>query len=254
MGVGRYALLFLLMVSIVSAADASVFDTAVDSVSTFFDWVIGGITGLAIDDGSVSTASAWGYVNSDVTLTNNISSSGTCFTVNTGNVVIDCNRYSITGDSTLYGVHSAGHSNVTVQNCVISDYVKATFLTGGSDHTVRDNTLFELDRGVDIVGGVNHVVVNNSIFNTTYALHLVTDNSDIVNNTLFNNSEYGLRLFNSDTILVDGNEFIMNTQGGVHLDNSENTVTSNNVFRDNLHRNQCVWICNAHHYREQYYW
>ncbi|MGV8087420.1 MAG: BspA family leucine-rich repeat surface protein [Candidatus Woesearchaeota archaeon] len=66
-------------------------------------------------------------------LQNNVTSSGTCFSVTVTNVEINCNGSSITGNNatSTYGIYaSALGSNLTIKNCIISNYYDGIQLSG----------------------------------------------------------------------------------------------------------------------------
>ena len=140
-----------------------------------------------------ATPTSCGDVNSALTLSTNLVTTGDCLVVNTSDITINCDGYSITGDAGGgdYGILDiVGYDNVTVQNCNIVDF----------DHGIRF-TYF----------GENATIINNSFVNNSRGVHLETISTLIVNNT-----------FNED--LTD--------DYGVYLDSTTFTNITNNTFYD----------------------
>src|SRR3989344_8338814 len=67
-----------------------------------------------------------GTVNSNLTLTSDVTNRSTCFTINASNLVLDCAGYNITydtsGSKNKYGITTspARYENITIKNCVIT--------------------------------------------------------------------------------------------------------------------------------------
>ena len=77
--------------------------------------------GIGIQE--VANSTSCGTVNSNLTLTSNVNSSGTCFTINASNIVLDCAgfmiNYSQSASSYSDGINNTGFSNVAVKGCII---------------------------------------------------------------------------------------------------------------------------------------
>lgn len=121
-----------------------------------------------------------GNVSSDITLTSNVSSAGTCFTIAASNVTLDCAEHTITyaTNSSGYGiVISQGTNNVTVKNCTVfqadargnsTDKRYAVFVDGsaGSSNHITNVTV----SGTDITthGDYAEALVGSYMFNSTF--------------------------------------------------------------------------------------
>jgi hypothetical protein len=191
-----------------------------------------------------------GSVTSSITLTNNITVSGTCFTINQPNLVIDGNGYSITGDGTLYGLYLDTKTNITIFNLTIinfSDGIRALSSTDGSYYdnilinnsnnalvfsgtsiSMENNTVFGSSTGISVLSGnVNCVVRNNSITGVS-GRGIDVSNSCIVENNYINSS--------SDAIYIDGDNALVqnnyiNTQSiGITVSSSYNNITNNTIL------------------------
>jgi parallel beta-helix repeat protein len=73
-------------------------------------------------------------------LNQSLSSNGTCITINSTNVTLDCKGYTIMGNSTGYGISNIGFKNVTVKNCVIKNFTTGIYLYSSSNNLLTNNT------------------------------------------------------------------------------------------------------------------
>ena len=141
---------------------------------------------FTLGDGLIPGENSCGTLSSPgtYTLTTNVSSTGTCFTVTAANVTINCNgywiNYSTGGAASTYGI-TTNQLNTTVKNCNIIDGNWTS--TGVSRH------------GIYIDGSDNSTFYNNSInVNNSYAIHMQSggDYSNFTLNRLISSSSYGI--------------------------------------------------------------
>ena len=121
----------------------------------------------------VVSCGALGTPNRVYTLLNNVSSSGTCFTVSAQNLTIDCAGHEIDYATSAvgYGVYSEYH-NTTIKNCTIvggsasglGSY--AIFISGANQSTIANNVIqtnSQTAHGIQLLSASHSLVVNNSI-------------------------------------------------------------------------------------------
>ena len=206
--------------------------------------------------GNLSSAGVW-------TLTNNVSSNATCFTVEASDLKIDCAGFEIRyGNATQgYGINNTeGYSNLTVRGCqivlgnasVANSY--SILLEGTENSTIENNVITvggTYNAGVFSEGGLgnNNRITNNSITitgSTGHGVYLDEGNFTIIaNNTISTNGEKALgiaiidasyALIQNNTIAVLYDEGILESDtmgiylygGGYHAVR-ENNVISRNV-------------------------
>jgi len=188
-------------------------------------------------------------------LTNDVSSNGTCFTVITEDVILDCGDGKIInygGLGTGIGVNISGVNNVTVKNCIIikngslgpDNFGILYSSSNGStalNNTIRTNGTFNND-GISVPSSSNGTFLNNTISTDGTSSGndgISLDTSDA--NTVFSNnistfgtlSNRGIRLAFSDNNTVFNNTIFTDGTGsgnnGIHLegDTASNTVVSN---------------------------
>ena len=160
------------------------------------------------------------------TLTANVSSTGTCFTISSDDIILDGAGYTINYSkiSTGYGIYnSGGYDNITIKNLNI----------------VQDNLSVSNSYGIRTSGMLNSIIQNITI--TTYGsggrgiyVAGTSDSNNITNNTITttNTNGYGLYLSFSDSNNVFDN--IISTTGssgfGIYIVSSE----SNQIYRNDI--------------------
>ncbi len=113
--------------------------------------------------------------------------SGTCFKVTAPNIVLDCNGFSIIGDTSSEGdgVYS-DQFNTTIKNCVIRDFNRGIYFEGAQGGTLSNLTVVANGRGAAAIyfsSSSNNALANIATFgNSGYAIFL----ADSSNNTLSN--------------------------------------------------------------------
>ena len=206
--------------------------------------------------------------NSIYSLSQNLSTNGTCFTVAAENVTVDCQGYTITysinGSANNYGIYTNKY-NTTIQNCNIIDgnittsggNRHAIYITGGSNSLLSNNTVNTSTHAIRVAtssiriinniaisntgagillsgGSSNNILTNNTAkangSNSAILLQSNSNNNTLINNTgIGNNGGSGIMLdTNSNNNLTD-NKGISYTDNGIYLSNSNNNILTNNI-------------------------
>ncbi len=190
--------------------------------------------------------------NAFYTLTENISSQGTCLDVVADNVTIDCNgywiNYSINGQSGDHGIYT-NQFNTTIRNCNIVDGNWTTSNTGRSgiyfsgviNGTIQNNSI-NISNTLGILlnyKSSNNILINNNVYSfsgTAISIYNSTNNL-LENNTGISNSSYGISLqyYDEGNILIN-NTGISNTSNGIYVYYSHtNNLTNNNATSTSNH-------------------
>jgi parallel beta-helix repeat protein len=169
--------------------------TAIDSLNQ---------TGSAYQDLTLATtinscrtlSSAGNYIlNTSVTNT-----TGTCFTISSANVVLNCGGYNLTGGnvSATYGIYST-QANTTVQNCNINNFANAIYFNGVKTGLIDNNNLSSSfaypgsgTSGLTlfIYSSSYNVIINRTIARGYGAVPITVYGSNI-NVTIDNSQSYG---------------------------------------------------------------
>jgi hypothetical protein len=201
-----------------------------------------GLLFLSAVNASYTELSSCGAISSSgsYVLTQNVSSTATCFSISANNVVLDCKGHSITyntdGISTRMGIDAVSgtnpRTNLTVRNCII----------------IKPNSLQTSGYGIRLTRYSNSMIVNNTIYTNgttnNYGIFLTTDsfNNTIENNTVYasgsSTGNVGIYIFsNSGSSIIRRNTIYTSgttTGYGIWIrTNSHNTrIEDNSIFTD----------------------
>ncbi len=169
-------------------------------------------------------------INSSSTLANNLYAPSNCITLGNDSVTLECNGYTIyfdgSGGGNDAGITALGHSNLTVQNCIIIDGNSAGAYGFGINFTSVNNSRIinsriQTNGTTSNYGICQENTINNTISNNIIGTLGVSGNFGIyqtvaVNNTIRNN-----------TVMARGGA---NANYGIALlDVSGNSIAGNNI-------------------------
>ena len=157
------------------------------------------------------------------------------------NITLDCAGHNTTGSGTGYGFRAVELKNVTIKNCVISDYTTGMQLQRTNFSTITNNTVINLgDVGINLQTSSNNTISNNMLncsnapspdANRGVYLMQTSKNNTIYNNTaLFCNSN-GIFLHTSPSNKIYNNTLTNNTKGiELTSTSSLNNITNNTIW------------------------
>ncbi|MBI3623719.1 hypothetical protein HY212_06610 [Candidatus Pacearchaeota archaeon] len=172
-----------------------------------------------------------GNLIKSLTLSNNASSVGTCFTIGANNITLDCNGYVITygtgASSNVYGIESSSYNNSIIKNCIIQKSNASTTVSYGIylHNNVNNNTITSNNITTNGSGDYGVMLSTTAYNNSVYSNNITTNGSSdgygiVFFTTAYNNSVY------SNNITTSGlNGF------GVYLISTayNNSIYSNNI-------------------------
>ncbi|MEM4329588.1 MAG: right-handed parallel beta-helix repeat-containing protein, partial [Candidatus Bilamarchaeaceae archaeon] len=170
-----------------------------------------------------------------------------CIEINASDVEFDCQGYSITNNGTNAADGSAGilidanRQNVTVKNCVVSNYSHGIATYEASNNYIYNNTAYNnTDFGIILFYFSNdNVISNNSLYENSKGsgAYIYSASNNFTYNNVYNNSQVGILLLQySDTGYIHNNIIENHTNSnamGVYIDSSLNCLISDNIFRNN---------------------
>lgn len=129
-------------------------------------------------------------------VSNNINgylSSNNCLDIQTDNVLLDCQNYNLTGNTSVLssGIYVFNHTNVTVRNCNVMNYSYGIYSGSSNLSLFTGNSLFNNDYyGLYTSGGYNNNITSNYAYdnNRIGIYYNGSFNILIDNNTVYNNS------------------------------------------------------------------
>ena len=142
--------------------------------------------------------------NTVYTLTSNVSSNGTCFTITQPNITLDCNgywiNYSINGSNNAYGIYS-NQFNTTIKNCNVIDgnysstavWRRGIYLDNSANSTLyRNFAISNNSNAIDVEGNSRYVNLTNNtgISTSNRGIYLYVTNSILTDNIGMSNSTH----------------------------------------------------------------
>jgi len=129
----------------------------------------------------------------NMTLSRDITGSGTCLTLGANNIMLDCSGYSITGDGTGSGISMASRSGAVVEGCNVSGFFYGIFVSGTYSSVIRNSTFNDSSSGIYVQSSSGNLFSNNTM--------LGNNNSIYVRNSL--DSNFTRTMASGNAILED---------------------------------------------------
>ena len=150
-------------------------------------------------------------------LSNDITTTGTCFTITGNSITLDGAGYTITGSGSDVGVNiPAGTQGITVKNLYVTGFDYGINVSGSYPSTVG-----------------NHTLQNNSVSGNNHGISLIyTSNNTLTGDTASNNIYTGIKLTDCEDNTLIGNLANSNNTGFT-LSKVGPTGSNNNVLTDN---------------------
>ncbi|MBI4151117.1 right-handed parallel beta-helix repeat-containing protein, partial [Candidatus Woesearchaeota archaeon] len=190
----------------------------------------------------------------------------TCFNLTTNDINLNCDGFTLRGNRSegQHGINASALNNLTVQNCVITNFTDGLVFSRVRNATIYNNTaLNNSDDGFDIrstnfsvisfnnatknfdtnillAGGWYNNFTNNTVDNARGDIYsngfTVTSNSKenrFVNNTALSNQNTGILITQSDNNSVLNNTAFANGEDGIVFNQSLTNVMRGNLVRNN---------------------
>ncbi|MBS3091193.1 right-handed parallel beta-helix repeat-containing protein [Candidatus Pacearchaeota archaeon] len=189
-------------------------------------WISGTIIvpSPAIGINSCGVISQPGYYK----LQNDVSTNGTCLTIQANNVILDLNGFTIRGsgldDNPGYGVYANGYNSITIRNGLITEFSS----TQGVGNFIWGST------GILLTRSSNNIISNISSTGNHHGIYLYIDasNNRIINNNISFNGNGGIRIqFRSNNNTMHNN-IMEGDADGIYVDSSRNNLIDNNTFKN----------------------
>ena len=202
-------------------------------------------------------------INDSSTLAGNLTSVGNCITIGVNNIQLDCLGFTINGSGFGEGIRLVGRSNVTVKNCVLTNFGFGITLSSSNNNIIQNNTILfsnanaaitldtshsnrfignNASHGKPPAGGFagansqNNTFINNTAYNNTangFSVHSTGNN--YTNNIADSNGARGFRLgTGTDSARLENNIARFNTLDGFFFQSSFHTVINNTAHNNAL--------------------
>lgn len=197
-------------------------------------------TGVASAVTSVSTCGNLSTPGETYILSNDIITTGTCFTIAANGITLDGDGHTITGSGFFHGVLLSGSTDVTIKNLTVKSFGAGISLVSSNGNTLTSNTISNNGFGIWLfsssssntltsnTASSNSIGImldfpssSNTLTSNTVSSNRVgidcngSDGNTLTSNTISNNAFFGIRLFCFNNQIYNNN-FINNpTQASV---------------------------------------
>ncbi|MFH1630803.1 MAG: NosD domain-containing protein, partial [Candidatus Aenigmatarchaeota archaeon] len=187
---------------------------------------------------SASALSCGDTITSNTTLTENLTSNGSCFTIGANDITLDCAGYSITGNQSGSAINITSYNSTVVKNCVITNFTRAIVADTANYLNITNNSLYNNSGDpsvytLEFVQNVNHSSITyNRIYNNSVHgifLNSASTNNTIMYNNISENSAGSVFIIFSSNNTVVSNTMASNTYGAIFLSAYNNTISSNTI-------------------------
>ncbi len=147
----------------------------------------GAAEAATVTSNNVTVREACRSVSETSTLGADITSADSCIRIAADNLVFSCAGFSIRGAGLGIGINVTGRSNVTVRDCLVSNFSTGLSLTGATNSSVLNSTFANATRGLLINASANNTLRMLGFVNDLVSLHIQDDGNVSINETLLPN-------------------------------------------------------------------
>lgn len=167
----------------------------------------------------VSTCGTLSSANSVYALINNISASGTCFTITANNITLLGNGYIVTGNTTGDGISATGRANLTIRNMILNNFTRGIFFSATTNSLISNSKTTASNSGIRLETSANRNNISNNVIST---INTPSSNGIIITLSSGNN------IVNNNNISTSGSSL---NNIGIFLQSSanNNTIINNRI-------------------------
>lgn len=186
----------------------------------------------------LASPTSCGMVTSNLTLGANIQVNGSCFSINTSNLFLNCSGFSIGGNGSGIGINATDVLSVTIRDCVIENFTNNIWLLNTNDSFLINNTARNSSStGLALTSSFRNLLANNTVSNNgSVAIGLVSGSNynSLTNNIATSDSNVGILFSLSSNNTLTNNTAISNSHRGVSLSSSPNNTLNLNRVTSNF--------------------
>ena len=177
-------------------------------------------------------------------LTNDLTSSGTCFTITASGITLDGNGHTLTGPGSQFGVNVREYATgVTVKNMDISDFNTGIYVTA-SDTQIINNIITDMSwSGITASNSCGVTISENTVRSSAVGIEAKYSTGIMIDqNNVDGNSQNGIRITNVDGVVITGNSAITQGSRGIILQSSDDGYLVDNISSGN----EAILLHNSH--------
>jgi len=177
---------------------------------------------------------------SEVRLTQDISSNGTCIDTQTNfqDKIFTCQGFTITGNGTGRGIYLYEQDDNEI-DCNIENFYSGIYLHNSDLNDIEVN-VSDNYFGIEITGSNNNSITTN-VSDNNYGIKFVgSDNNTVSDSEIYDNNGYGIGFSLSDNNTIDETKIYDNNEGILaeyrsYDNNITNTISCSNTLHDVWH-------------------
>ncbi|MGV8151917.1 MAG: NosD domain-containing protein [Candidatus Nanoarchaeia archaeon] len=173
-------------------------------------------------------------------LQNDVTTTGTCFTITADNIVLDGNGFTIDGDDSGqdYGVYVSGRNNITIKNFKnIKDFGDTSNFGAGiwlrfvSNSVINNVSVSSSYMGIKFYSSSNNILNEISANSNYYGIHFSSSLDNTLSYVSANSNNYGIYLYSSLGNALSSVSANSNYYSGIfYYSSSNNKIIDSNIF------------------------
>jgi len=176
-------------------------------------------------------------------LTADIVGTTTCYNVNS-NIIFNCQGHTITGPGgTSKGFNlAAPDSNVTIKNCLITNFSQGIYVSNSDNNKFINNTIYHSNGTTTAygmyfdTGSENNLITNSTFYNNPTGVYFYTsaDSHNLTLSTFYNNSLVGLDIAYGNLNLVTNNSLFNHPAQAITVGSG---TRNSSIFYNDIYNN-----------------
>jgi len=187
------------------------------------------------------------------------STASTCINIQADNVILDCQGHIVDGNDTSgsYGIYAYIKTNVTIKNCIVTDWYYGIYFDSSNSNTLSNITANSNYFGIFLYNSnsitLSNITANsnidgihlyNSYFNilsditsnsnSGSGIFLDSSNSNTLSNITANSNYFGIFLYNSNSNTLS-NITSNSNERGIYLRESNSNIIKGSMFQNNYY-------------------
>lgn len=171
-----------------------------------------------------------------------------CINISVDDVIFDCAGFTIDGvdGASTDGIYTE-NENITIKNCIISDFASAGIDISWADNvTLINNTVTSSWSGIRLYFADSFFVDNNTAYDNEYNFFIYTCHNATIINSIAYNGAYGFWSTQNANITAYQNKLYNNSEYGWKLE--DDAILYSNLIYNNLFNNtQNIWLPSTSH-------
>ncbi|MCX6770186.1 MAG: right-handed parallel beta-helix repeat-containing protein [Candidatus Micrarchaeota archaeon] len=172
-------------------------------------------------------------------VTRNLTSLGTCFTVQARNVTILCNGHSITGNGVGRGIFSNRQIETNVKDCNITNFFAGVEFNGASSGTINNTRAYSYvqnSRGIYLYDSSHNTITYSDAYSSSgYGVYLESSYQNIVDNVRgsVDGMGHGICMSDGDSNIISNSFGFSPSSYGIHVLHGYDNILSNSTGASN---------------------